>query len=104
MPHGLIVCYEMGRSTVFKMEDVPLAPLRRVVEFYTDAANIMHPCRVIGLAVNGAKYATTEVNAECRRVERQFALPACDVIRHGPQKLVEAAIGLRRALRGRRAA
>ena len=50
----------------------------------------MHPCRVIGIAVNGIKFADADVDAECKRVEHEFQLPACDVIRHGPGKLVEA--------------
>ncbi len=93
MPHGLILCYEMGRKSVSGMPEVPLPPLRKVIDFYETAANIMHPCRVIGLAVNGIKFPDAEVAAECARVEDEFQLPACDVIRHGPDKLV-AAVGM----------
>ncbi len=90
LPHGLIACYEMGRKAVFGMPEVPLPPLQQVIDFYETAANIMHPCRVIGIAVNGVKFSAAEVQAECTRVEDELQLPACDVIRHGPGKLVEA--------------
>ena len=90
MPDGLILCYEMGRRTVFGMERFVLPPLEKVVEFYETAANIMHPCRVIGVAVNGQAHSDDAVAAECDRVSRRLGLPACDVIRHGPAKLVEA--------------
>jgi uncharacterized NAD-dependent epimerase/dehydratase family protein len=91
MPHGLIVCYELGRKNVHGMSpEVRLPPLRKVIEYYEETANIMHPCRVIGLAVNGMKCSDAQVAAECVRVEDEFQLPACDVIRHGPGKLVEA--------------
>jgi len=90
MPHGLIACYELGRKAVFGMPDVPLPSLRKLIEFYETAAGLMHPCRVIGIAVNGIKFSDREVEAECARVEDKFQLPACDVIRHGPDKLVEA--------------
>ena len=83
MPHGLIVCFEMGRQAVEGMEDVPLPPLEQLLSFYTAAANVMHPCRVIGLAVNGRRYGDDEVAAECRRLEDRYHLPACDVLRHG---------------------
>ena len=96
MPDGLILCYEMGRTGRHGMEDVPLPPLEKVVEFYEAAANLMHPCRVIGVAVNGQFYADEAVADECHRVETQFGLPACDVIRHGPEKLVEAVVQLKR--------
>jgi uncharacterized NAD-dependent epimerase/dehydratase family protein len=94
MPHGLIACYEMGRKAVFGMPDVPLPSLRKLIEFYETAASIMHPCRVIGFAVNGMKFSDADVAAECVRVEDKFQLPACDVIRHGPGKLVEAVRGM----------
>ncbi len=72
------------------MPEVPLPSLRKLIDFYETAANLMHPCRVIGIAVNGIKFSDAEVAAECARVEDEFQLPACDVIRHGPGKLVEA--------------
>jgi uncharacterized NAD-dependent epimerase/dehydratase family protein len=96
MPDGLILCYEMGRQFVSGMEEIRLPPLGKVIEFYEAAANIMHPCRVIGIAVNGQFYADQEVADECRRAEAAFGLPACDVIRQGPEKLVEAVLQLKR--------
>jgi uncharacterized NAD-dependent epimerase/dehydratase family protein len=95
MPDGLVLCYEMGRKNTMGMENVALPSLEKVVAFYESAANIMHPCRVIGVAVNGRNYSDHEVAVECERVERLLGLPVCDVIRHGPQKLVEAVKNLR---------
>jgi uncharacterized NAD-dependent epimerase/dehydratase family protein len=98
MPDGLILCYEMGRRAVFGMESVPLPPLEKVVEFYEAAAGVMHPCHVIGVAVNGQKFSDEAVAAECEQVGRRLGLPACDVIRHGPDKLVNAVLQLRSKL------
>jgi uncharacterized NAD-dependent epimerase/dehydratase family protein len=95
MPDGLVLCYKMGRTAFHGMENMPLPPLERVIEFYETAANIMHPCRVIAIAVNGHEFDDDAVAAECERVGRQFGLPTCDVIRHGPHRLVEAALRLR---------
>jgi len=95
MPDGLIVAYEMGRTAVYGMPEIPLPPLNDVIDFYTSAANIMHPCRVIGIAVNGKGYDDDEVAAECDRVEREFGIPSCDVIRHGSEKLVQATLELK---------
>ncbi len=97
-PHGLILCYEMGRSVTFGMEDYPLPPLEKVIDFYEAAANIMNPCHVIGVAVNGQRFSDAEVDAECEWVERELRLPACDVIRQGPTKLVEAVVRMKRSL------
>ena len=97
MPDGLILCYEMGRRAFHGMEDIALPSLEKVVEFYESAANIMHPCRVIGVAVNGQRFDDEAVAAECDSVGRRLGLPACDVIRHGPTRLVEAVLRLRAA-------
>lgn len=98
MPDGLILCYEMGRKAIYGMEQYPLSPLGTIKEFYEAAANIMHPCWVIGLAINGAKFSDAEVAAERSRVRKELGLPACDVLRHGPQELVDAVLKLRRKL------
>jgi len=100
MPDGLILCYEMGREVIFSMEHIRLKPLAEVCRFYETAAGIMHPCRVIGVAVNGQKFADAEVDRECQRVEAELGLPACDVIRHGADKLVAPVIELRRRAGG----
>jgi uncharacterized NAD-dependent epimerase/dehydratase family protein len=94
MPDGLILCYEMGCTTVFGMDHVPLPPLVALKDFFETAANFMHPCKVIGLGVNGRAYSDEQVAAECDYVGRELGLPACDVIRHGPDKLVQAVLGL----------
>ncbi len=98
MPDGLILCYTMGRQKTFGMENVSLAPLERVIEFYESAAGIMHPCRVIGVAVNGREYSDEAVAAECDEVSGRLGLPACDVLRHGPDLLVGAVERLRAEL------
>lgn len=98
VPDGLILCYEMGRERIYGMEQFAVAPLDKVREFYEAAANIMHPCKVIAVAINGAKYSDEEVEAEREKVVRELGLPACDVFRHGPGELVRAALELKQAL------
>ncbi len=100
MPHGLILCYEIGRRAIFGMEHVALPPLRKVIDVYETMAGLMRPCRVIGVAVNGQRFSAAEVDAECRRVSDELGLPACDVIRHGPQQLVDAVTTLQKDVTG----
>jgi uncharacterized NAD-dependent epimerase/dehydratase family protein len=78
------------------MEPLPLPSLERLIEYYEVSANVMHPCRVIGVAVNGQQFPDDQVAAECERVGRELGLPTCDVIRHGPEKLVDAVTELKR--------
>lgn len=98
IPDGMILCYEMGRKVIHGMEQFPLAPLAQAREFYEAAANVMHPCRVIGVAANTSKFSDSEAKGECERVEGELGLPVCDVLRHGPEPLVEAVLELKRDL------
>ncbi|MCC6127200.1 MAG: DUF1611 domain-containing protein [Pirellulales bacterium] len=97
MPDGLILGYEMGRRVISDVNDFPLPTLEKAVEVYETMANIMNPCRVIGVFVNGQHFPhDDEVAAECERIEKRLGLPTCDVIRHGPGKLVEAVRKMKR--------
>lgn len=98
VPDGLILCYEMGRERVAGMEQCQIPPLTVLRELYETMANLMHPCRVIGVAVNGRKYADDEVAKECARVKSELGLPAGDVLRQGPKELVEAILQLKKRL------
>jgi uncharacterized NAD-dependent epimerase/dehydratase family protein len=97
-PDGLIFCYEMGRTVIDDMKHVTLPPHAKAIEFYETCASVMHPCRVIGVAVNGQHFPADQVAAECERVGAELGLATCDVIRHGPQKLVDAVIRLKQRL------
>jgi len=98
MPDGLILCYEMGRKEIYGMEQYPLVSLEQAREYYEASANLMHPCRVIGVSINGSRFGDALVAAEREEVRRRLGLPACDPIRHGPDELVEAVLDLKRAL------
>ena len=97
-PDGLILCYQMGRETVFGMDDCKIPSLEKVLVFNETAANFMHPSKIIGIAVNGRNFSDEQVVEECQQVAARLGLPACDVIRHGPEKLVEATLDLKRRL------
>lgn len=98
IPDGLILCYDMGRKVVYGMEEFPLPPLDQVKDFYERAGGIMHPCRVIGLAIDSHRFSAAEAAAERKRAKRWLGLPACDVLRDGPDELLEAVLDLRREL------
>ena len=102
VPQAMILCYEAGRTAVAGMEHVPLAPLAEVRRIYETMAAVMHPSRVIGIAVNGRNLTDEAVRAECDRVSAELKLPAADVFRHGPAKLVDAVLQFRQELLGSR--
>ena len=93
-PHGLILVYEVGRTRVTDVEHIaipPLAEIRRIYEVMANV-NVDFRCRVLGIAMNSRRLSESEATAERQRVKVEFNLPVCDVIRHGPDELVEAVL------------
>jgi uncharacterized NAD-dependent epimerase/dehydratase family protein len=98
VPDGLILCYEMGRQTVYGLDEVVLPSLADFKGLYETMARVAHPCRVIGVGINGRKFSDAEVSREAERIENELGVPACDILRHGAGKLMSAALALGREL------
>ena len=94
LPQGLIMCYEAGREGVHGMEYVPLTSLGHLKTVYETMANVMHPSRVIGVAMNTRLLSDKQADAERARVQDELGVPACDVFRHGTDDLVKATLDL----------
>jgi uncharacterized NAD-dependent epimerase/dehydratase family protein len=98
IPDGLIVCYEMGRKTIHGMDEFPVPSLEQIKDLYERVGSIMHPCQVIGAAINSSRFSAAELAAERKRVRDTLGLPACDILRDGPDELVAAVMELKRKL------
>jgi uncharacterized NAD-dependent epimerase/dehydratase family protein len=101
-PHALILCYEIGREFITGLEPLRIPPLHRIKELNEIMASIFRPCPVIGIAMNSRRVDPQVAEAERARVRAEFNLPVCDVIRHGPEELVQAVVRFRESRVGRR--
>jgi uncharacterized NAD-dependent epimerase/dehydratase family protein len=77
---------------------VPLKSLAEMIRLNEAMANIMHPCKVIGIAMNSRKCTPAEADAERERVRKELGLPVCDVLRHGANDLAEAVLKLQKEI------
>ncbi|MGV3485226.1 MAG: DUF1611 domain-containing protein [Planctomycetaceae bacterium] len=100
-PHGLVFCYEAGREQVKGFEGLDIPPLEKQIQACELLANLRHPCKFIGIAINTRKLTGDQAEAEIARAEQRFGLPACDVYRSGAEKLVQACVDLRQEVLGR---
>lgn len=96
LPHGMVMCYEVGRKCFTGVEHIPLPSLddfRKINELLMQA--VLPGSRVIGVAMNSRKVSAAEAAEERRRVRGEMGLPVCDVLRDGPEELVDAVLRLR---------
>ncbi|MCC6493078.1 MAG: DUF1611 domain-containing protein [Pirellulales bacterium] len=100
-PHGMIMCYEAGRTAIHSMEYVGLKPLPVLIEAYEMMANLISPSKVIGIAINSRCLNDQQAAEERERVRSELGLPACDVLRDGTDELVQAILSMRPELAGR---
>jgi uncharacterized NAD-dependent epimerase/dehydratase family protein len=89
-PQAMILCYEVGRRAVHGMPEVPLKSLAEIRALYETMAGLLHPSRVIGIAMNSCNVSAAEAEQQRQRVREELGLPVCDVLRHGPDDLVQA--------------
>ena len=91
-PQALILCYEVGRETVTGVESVRIPPLAEIKRIYEVMANVHQPCKIIGIGMNSRRLSAADAENERERMRSEFGLPVCDVLRHGPDELVDAVL------------
>lgn len=94
-PQALIMCYEVGRERVTGVESVVIPPLKEIMKIYELMSNVHQPCKIIGIGINSRRVSKEEAARERARVKAEFGLPACDVIRDGPDELVDAVLAFK---------
>lgn len=99
VPQGMIMCYEVGREFVYNMPEIKIPPMETVVNLYEEMTSVMFPSKIIGFALNSKNVSEYEADKERRRIKEQFGLPACDVVRHGTEELVNAILAYRDKLK-----
>ncbi len=89
MPDSLILCYATHRNK-FVNTDIDIPSLSKFIELYEGICNPVHPCKVIGIAMNSRGETDEFYEAEKKRVFEEVGLPVSDVIREGAAPLIPA--------------
>ncbi|HUG17369.1 MAG TPA: DUF1611 domain-containing protein [Planctomycetaceae bacterium] len=100
-PDGLIFCYEAGREQVKGLDNIDIPRMSDQMQACELLANLRHPCKIIGIAVNSRNLTPEDAEREILRAEQEFGLPACDVYRQGAGKLVHACLALQQEVLAR---
>ncbi|MEM7479109.1 MAG: DUF1611 domain-containing protein [Planctomycetota bacterium] len=97
-PHALIMVFEAGRENVAGMEHIPLMGLAEQRELFEKMGSLYQPCETIGVAMNGRKVSPSVANEIAEKVSLELELPVCDIVRDGPDKLLDAIEDFRQKL------
>lgn len=88
-PDALILCYATHRKD-FTNTDIPIPSLKEFISLYEHICSAVHPCKVVGLAINSRGETDEFYQQEKERVSSELGLPATDVIREGAEPLIDA--------------
>jgi uncharacterized NAD-dependent epimerase/dehydratase family protein len=92
-PDAMILCHQPTREYLGDYRTaswVKIPPLSKYVELYESVGSIVHPTRVIGIALNTFDLDESAARAACQAAARETGLPATDPVRFDPAPLVDA--------------
>lgn len=93
MPEAMIFCHHAGATTIDGLEHATFPDLKRLIRLYEEMVNILpqpQPSRVVGVALVTIGLNDEEALDAMKQIEVETGLPATDVWRFGPGKLMEA--------------
>lgn len=88
-PDFLILCSKPTRACIVETTR-PMPSLTEAMNIFTRCANLIHPCKIIGIAVNTFGMDEESARAEVDRAAKETGLPTTDVLRYGVDKLIDA--------------
>jgi len=83
-PNAIILQTAPKRETCDGFPDFPMAPLKNEIKVIELLSN--RP--VIALTLNHENMTDDEIETTVRQYEKQHGIPCCDVLKHGPTKVV----------------
>ncbi len=91
-PDALILVHHAGRTHHKSEPRDPLPPLPAQWAAYEQAAALLHPARIVGVALNTHGVPEQVVRSETSRLEDEFDVPVVDPLRQGCEPLLSAAL------------
>jgi uncharacterized NAD-dependent epimerase/dehydratase family protein len=104
-PDAMILCHQPSRRFIGdyrKAAWLELPPLGDYVRLYETTANLVHPSRVVGIALNTYDLSDDEAREACRTAREETGLPATDPVRFDAGPLLDALQAAHAAHVGRR--
>lgn len=91
-PDAMVLVHHAGRTHHRTEGAGPLPPLRAQWEAYEAAAGLLHPARIVSVALNSHGVSRSVVRSQARSIEAEFGVPAVDPLRDGCDALLSAVL------------
>ena len=91
-PDALILCHKAGSTRIDGYPQTPIPPLPDVVVAYETAVGWVRPAKVVAIALNTADLDDAAARLAVSAAAEQTGLPTDDVVRFGPDRLLEAVL------------
>jgi uncharacterized NAD-dependent epimerase/dehydratase family protein len=92
-PDALVLVHHLGRAVTKASPPVAIPPLADLIAAYERAAGLLHPARVVAVALNTHGASASAAREEASRLRVALGLPVADPIRDGCGVLLEAVLG-----------
>jgi uncharacterized NAD-dependent epimerase/dehydratase family protein len=92
-PDAMILVHHCGRTRYNAEPHHRIPPLIELRAAYEQIASLLHPARIVGVAINPFGQDERSVREESRRIEEELRVPVSDPVREGGERLLEAALG-----------
>ena len=91
-PDAMILVHHAGRTHNRSSPHAPLPPLRALWSAYEQTAALLHPARIVGVALNRHEAREADVREETAWIEHEFGVPVRDPLEDGCEVLLSAAL------------
>jgi uncharacterized NAD-dependent epimerase/dehydratase family protein len=91
-PDALVLAHQAGATAIRNYPEVPLLPLPELVAAYEAAIRPLRPARVAAVALNTSGLDGRAARAAVAEVEEQCGVAADDVVRFGPERVLDAVL------------
>jgi uncharacterized NAD-dependent epimerase/dehydratase family protein len=91
-PDALLLCHKAGSTAIDGYPQTPIPPLPEVVAAYEAAVGWVRPARVVAIGLNTAGLDDAAARAAVDEAAGQTGLPTDDVVRFGPDRLLDAVL------------
>jgi uncharacterized NAD-dependent epimerase/dehydratase family protein len=91
-PDLLVLVHKPNATHNRNYPDLPIPPLNELIAAYESVASRVRPVRVAAIALNTSDLGEDAARASIAEAERETGLVADDVVRFGPERVLEAVL------------